>query len=72
MVSARSVAVWEYCHLGPADSFQALVATLKLKGSQGWELAGVTNDGGKVYANLRRRVDVPLAASGDTTRLRAA
>jgi hypothetical protein len=49
-------AEWEYCHLGPADSFLGLLGDLKAKTSQGWELAGVRNDSAKVYATVKRPV----------------
>ena len=48
---------WEYCRLGPADSFQGLVGELKTKTQQGWELSGVRSDAFQVYATVKR----PLA-----------
>jgi hypothetical protein len=50
---------WEYCNLGPADSFQGLVGELKAKTQQGWELSGVRNDAAHVYATVKR----PVAAT---------
>jgi hypothetical protein len=49
---------WEYCYLGPADSFVGLLGDLKVKASEGWELAGVTNESSKVYATVKRPVAV--------------
>ena len=45
---------WEYCYLGPADSFQGLVGQLKAKASEGWELTRVRNEASKVYATVKR------------------
>ena len=50
---------WEYCHVGPADSFQGLVGELKAKASEGWELSGVCNESSRVYATVKR----PVAAA---------
>ena len=50
---------WEYCYLGPADSFQGLVGELKAKTQQGWELSGVRSDAAQVYATVKR----PVAAT---------
>ena len=47
---------WEYCHVGPADSFQGLVGQLKAKTREGWELSGVRNEFSKVYATVKRPV----------------
>lgn len=47
---------WEYCSLGPADSFQGLVGELKTKTQQGWELSGVRSDASHVYATVKRPV----------------
>ena len=47
---------WEYCRVGPADSFQSLVGELKAKASEGWELSGVRNDSSLVYATVKRAV----------------
>ena len=47
---------WEYCHVGPADSFQGLVGELKAKTRQGWEVAGIRSDASKVYATVKRPV----------------
>ncbi len=51
---------WEYCHLGPADSFVGLLGDLKVKTSEGWELAGVTNEASKVYATVKRPLGAPV------------
>jgi hypothetical protein len=48
---------WEYCYLGPADSFQGLVGQLKAKTQQGWELSGVRSDASQVYATVKRPLD---------------
>jgi hypothetical protein len=47
---------WEYCYVGPADSFQGLVGELKAKANEGWELSGVRNESSKVYATVKRPV----------------
>ena len=48
---------WEYCHVGPADSFQGLVGELKTKADEGWELTGVRNESSRVYATVKRPAD---------------
>jgi hypothetical protein len=55
---------WEYCCLGPADSFQGLLGELKAKADQGWELSGVRNESFKVYATVKRPVAAPAAGEG--------
>ena len=47
---------WEYCHVGPADSFQGLVGELKAKATEGWELSGIRNQSSRVYATVKRPV----------------
>jgi hypothetical protein len=59
MSSETHAPEWEYCYLGPADSFQGLVGELKAKTQQGWELSGVRNDATQVYATVKRPVAAP-------------
>lgn len=65
MISEALAKNWEYCHLGPAESFQGLLGELKSKTTQGWQLAGVTNDARKVYATVKR----PMYAAGPVNRV---
>jgi len=56
MSGTRRAPDWEYCHVGPADSFQGLLGQLKVKTREGWELIGVRNESSKVYATVKRPV----------------
>lgn len=64
MMGDRHAPGWEYCHVGPADSFQGLVGELKAKASEGWELTGIRNESSQVYATIKR--PVATAAVGDS------
>jgi hypothetical protein len=55
---------WEYCYVGPADSFQGLVGELKAKTSEGWELSGVRNESSKIYATVKRPVSARAVHGG--------
>ncbi len=59
MIGQQPAPAWEYCSLGPADSFHGLLGELKARTSQGWELSGVRNESSQVYATVKR----PLAAA---------
>ena len=56
MIGERHAPAWEYCCVGPADSFQGLVGELKAKASEGWELSDVRNESSRVYATVKRPV----------------
>lgn len=55
---------WEYCYVGPADSFQGLVGELKAKTREGWELSGVRNESSKIYATVKRPVSAGAVHGG--------
>ena len=57
---------WEYCYVGPADSFQGLVGELKAKATEGWELSGIRNQSSQVYATVKRPV-ATVAVGGHRT-----